>query len=326
MNHQQPRLSIGMPVYNAEQFITEAIDAILAQTYTDFELIISDNASSDRTQEICQAYAAKDRRIKYYRNERNIGVHRNYRRAFQLATGEYFRWATHDDICAPQGIEKCVEVLDRNPDVVLCYTKTKLINEHGTILEQNYDENPLLTNSPHAHIRFRNLIIDSFSRRYRGQQLFGVMRHSVAATTPLLGDYSGGDKPFLARMTLLGKYYEVPEYLFFNREHSQRSSSKEMNSPYLRMRLFNPDTKGEKPVFPRWSVFLDYLSAIKDVPLSLSERIRCYLVLGTWLGKNKNWEQLIKELIKASVWSIYFSKHRQMLVQQHQAEIPSGSS
>lgn len=323
MNYQQPRLSIGMPVYNGEQFIAEAIEAILAQTYTDFELIISDNASSDRTQEICQAYAAKDRRIKYYRNDRNIGVHRNYNRAFQLATGEYFRWATHDDICAPQGIEKCVEVLDQNLDVVLCYTKTKLIDEHGTVLAQNYDENPLLTDSPQPHIRFRNLIIDSFSRPYRGQQLFGVMRTQVAATTSLLGNYSGADKPFLARMVLLGKYYEVPEYLFFNREHSQRSSGKEMNSPYLRMRAFNPDAKGEKPVFPKWSVFLEYLNAVEEVPLSFSERIRCYLVLGNWSIENKNWEQLVKELIKAAIWPIYISMHRQMLVQKHQTEITS---
>lgn len=323
MNHQQPRLSIGMPVYNGEHYITEAIEAILAQTYQDFELIISDNASSDRTQEICQAYAAKDRRIKYCRNDRNIGVHRNYNRAFQLATSEYFRWATHDDICAPQGIEKCIEVLDRNPDVVLCYTKTKLIDEHGTVLEQSYDEDPLLTHSPQPHIRFQNLIVDSFSRLYRGQQLFGVMRHSVAATTPLLGNYSGGDKPFLAHMTLLGKYHEVPEYLFFNREHSQRSSSKEMNSPYLRMRLFNPDATEEKPVFPKWSVFLDYLRAVKDVPLGLSERMRCYLVMGSWLRINKNWEQLVKELIKASAWSFYISRHRDMLVQKHQTEIMS---
>jgi len=321
MNNNKSLLSIGMPVYNGEQYITEAIEAILAQTFEDFELIISDNASSDRTQEICQAYAAKDRRIKYYRNERNLGVHRNYRRAFQLATGKYFRWATHDDICAPQAIEKCIKVLEQNPDVVLCYTKTKLIDEHGTVLEQNYDENPLLTDSPQPHIRFRNLIVDSFSRRYRGQQLFGVMRHSVAATTPLVGDYSGADKDFLARMVLLGKYHEVPEYLFFNREHSQRSSGKEMNSPYLRMQWFNPDEKGEKPVFPRWSVFLGYLRAIKEVPLSITERISCYLVLGTWLRKNKNWEQLAKELIKAAVWSIYFSRHRQMLVQKHQSEI-----
>jgi len=323
MNYGKPRVSVGMPVYNGDRFITEALDAILAQTYQDFELIVSDNASTDRTQEICQAYAAKDRRIKYYRNDRNLGCHRNYNRAFQLASGEYFRWATHDDICAPQSLEKCVEVLEQNPDVVLCYTKTKLIDEHGTVLEQNYDENLLLTHSPQPQIRFRNLIVDSFSRPYRGQQLFGVMRTSVVATTPLLGSYSGGDKSFIARMALLGKFYEVPEYLFFNREHSQRSSSQEMNSPYLRMRLFNPDAKEGKPVFPKWSVFLDYLNAIKDVPLSLSERTRCYLEIGTWLSKNKNGEQLAKELLKASIWSVYFSRHRRMLLQKNQPEITS---
>jgi len=326
MNNSKPRVSIGMPVYNGDRFLAEALDAILAQTYEDFELIISDNASTDSTQEICQAYAAKDRRIKYYRNNCNIGVHRNYRRVFQLATGEYFRWAAHDDICASQSLERCVEVLEQNPDVVLCYTKTKLIDEYGAVLEQNYDENPLLTHSPQPHVRFRNLIIDSFSRLYRGQQLFGVMRTSVAATTPLLEDYSGADKVFIARMALLGKFYEVPDYLFFNREHSQRSSGKEMNSPYLRMQWFNPNAKEGKLVFPKWNVFLGYLNAIKDVPLSLSERTHCYLHMGTWLNRNKNWQQLAKELLKAAVWPIYFSMHRQMLLQKHQAGMTSGSS
>jgi glycosyltransferase involved in cell wall biosynthesis len=325
MNHTRPRVSIGMPVYNGDRFLAEALDAILAQTYADFELIITDNASSDRTQEICQAYAAEDPRIKYYRNERNLGCHRNYNCVFQLASGEYFRWATHDDLCAPQSLEKCVEVLDRNPDVVLCYTKTKLIDEQGAVLEQNYDENPLLTHSPQPYIRFRNLIIDSFSRPYRGQQLFGVMRVNAAVTTPLLGDYSGADKVFIARMSLLGKFHEVPDYLFFNREHSQRSSSKEMNSPYLRMKWFNPDAKAGKPVFPRWSVFLGYLNAIKEVPLSLSERTRCYLQIGAWLLRNKNWDQLAKELLKAAVWPIYFSMHRRMLLQKHQPKITSSS-
>lgn len=331
MSKSQPRVSIGMPVYNGDRYLVEALDAILSQTYTDFELVISDNASSDRTQEICQVYAAKDRRIKYYRNERNIGGHRNYNRVFQLATGEYFRWAAHDDLCTSNHLERCVEILDQDPDVVLCYTKTKLIDEPGAVLPHNYDEHPLLTYSLQPHVRFRNLIIDSFSRAYRGQQLFGLMRVSAAATTPLLGDYSGADLVFISRMGLLGKFYEVPEYLFFNREHPQRSSGQEKNSPYLRTQWFVPNAKEGKLVFPRWSIFLGYLNAIKDVPLSLSERTRCCLHLGTWLSKNKNWEQLAKEILKASVWPIYFSIHRRTLLEKHQLEkhqagIASGSS
>ena len=126
-----PRVSIGLPVYNGEKFIREAIDSIFSQTFEDFELIISDNGSTDRTQQICQAYAAQDLRIRYYRNKKNIGAARNYNLVFELASGEYFKWAAHDDLCAPEYLERCVEILDRDPDVVLCYPKTSIIDEHG---------------------------------------------------------------------------------------------------------------------------------------------------------------------------------------------------
>ncbi len=318
MNYSKPRLSIGMPGYNGDRFLKQALDSILAQTFEDFELIISDNGSTDRTQEICQVYAARDKRIRYYRNERNIGGHRNFNRVFELATGEYFRWAAHDDLCAPESLERCVEMLERHPDVVLCYTKTKLIDEHGKVLDQNYDENPLLTNSPQPHTRFRNLLIDSFSRPYRGQQLYGVMRTSAAATTPLLGDYSGADLVFIARMALLGQFYEVPEYLFFNRHHSQRVSQA-LSNPYLRTTWFDPTSKEGKLVFPKWRVFFGYLTSINKVPLSRFEQIRCYLHAGRWLSKH--WDLLVKEVLKAAVWPIYFSMHRRLSLEKNKAGV-----
>jgi glycosyltransferase involved in cell wall biosynthesis len=94
LGRDKPRLSIGMPVFNGEKYLKEALDSILAQTYSDFELLISDNASTDRTEQICREYAAKDRRIRYYRNEKNIGAPKNFNRVFELSSGKYFRWAT----------------------------------------------------------------------------------------------------------------------------------------------------------------------------------------------------------------------------------------
>lgn len=318
MTFSKPRLSIGLPVYNGDHFLKEILDAILAQTFEDFELLISDNASTDRTQEICQVYAARDKRIKYYRNELNIGGHRNFNRVFELATGEYFKWAAHDDICAPQFLERCVEVLDRNPSVVLCYTKIKVIDEQGTILNKNCDENPLLTNSPKSQVRFRNLIIESFSKPYRGLQLYGVMRRSILADTALLGDYSGADLVLIARLVLIGQFYQIPEYLFFNREHSQRST-RAMSSPYLRTTWFDPTIKQGKLVFPKWRIFFEHLDSIKHASLSLGEKIHCYLHLGTWLSKH--WDVMIKEVLKAAVWPIYFSVHRRVLVEKNKAEV-----
>ena len=112
MLNNKPRVSIGMPVFNGENYLAEALDSLLTQTFSDFELIISDNASTDKTEEICRAYAVRDQRIRYFRNQENLGASRNYNRVFELSSGEYFKWAAHDDLCAPEFLGRCVDVLD----------------------------------------------------------------------------------------------------------------------------------------------------------------------------------------------------------------------
>src|SRR3972149_8539793 len=97
MSKINPRVSVGLPVFNGEQFLRQALDSVLAQTYPGFELIISDNASTDRTQDICEAYATRDKRIQYYRQSKNVGGGRNYNFVFEVSNGEYFKWLAHDD-------------------------------------------------------------------------------------------------------------------------------------------------------------------------------------------------------------------------------------
>ncbi|UBF27329.1 glycosyltransferase [Kovacikia minuta CCNUW1] len=135
MSDRLPRVSVGLAVYNGENYIREAIDSILAQTFEDFELIISDNASTDKTQEICLEYAARDQRIRYDRADRNRGAAWNQNRVFELSTGTYYKLAAHDDVIAPDYLAKCVAVLDQNPAVVLCHSWTRSINEKSEIVE-----------------------------------------------------------------------------------------------------------------------------------------------------------------------------------------------
>jgi glycosyltransferase involved in cell wall biosynthesis len=124
------KVSIGLPVFNGENYLEAAVDSILAQTFKDFELIISDNASTDRTQEICQRYCGRDSRVRYFRSEQNHGAAWNFNRVFELASGEYFKWAAHDDMIAPDFLQKCVAVLDEDPTVVLCHSQVQFINEY----------------------------------------------------------------------------------------------------------------------------------------------------------------------------------------------------
>ena len=124
-------VSIGLPVFNAEQYLEQSLASILSQTYGNFELIISDNASTDATEAICQRYVVRDARVRYHRNSRNHGPTFNFRQVVLLSSGEYFLWAAHDDMFAPEYVERCVAFLEQNPDVVLCYSKSIEIDEQG---------------------------------------------------------------------------------------------------------------------------------------------------------------------------------------------------
>ena len=309
MSSNHPRISIGMPVYNGENFLQQGLDSILAQTYEAFELVISDNASTDRTEEICRAYAQNDRRIRYYRHENNRGPAWNYNYVFELSTGEYFKWSAHDDLYTPDFLSKCVEVLDRDSTVVLCYSKTKFIDENGKILsEYSYH---IDTDHPKPQERFRSLVCVNH-KVHAAVEIFGLTRTAILKTTPLIGYYARGDSVLLVQLSLFGRFYEIPEYLFFNRDHSNRSvKEKQFQIARGRTRVaqligagplpptewFDPSKKG-RIVFPEWRLLWEYFVSIQYGSLSIFERAMCYLYLTYWLGKH--FPKLVRDLLIAT--------------------------
>ena len=132
MSNSKPLVSIGMPVYNGERFIREALDSLLAQDYENFELIISDNASTDRTQDICEEYAKSDPRIRYYRNKENIGSWDNFKKVAELALGKYFMWAAHDDVWHPTYIRELSALLEQYNSAVLAVCQATKIDLDGS--------------------------------------------------------------------------------------------------------------------------------------------------------------------------------------------------
>src|SRR5688572_23794306 len=115
MTARPPRVSVGMPVYNGEKYLVHAFTRLLDQEFVDFELIVCDNASTDGTQEICLQFAQKDPRVRYVRNERNIGLAANHNLAFTLARGEFFKWAAHDDDFPRPMLARFVKALEEAP-------------------------------------------------------------------------------------------------------------------------------------------------------------------------------------------------------------------
>ena len=128
-----PKLSIGLPVYNGEKYVAESLEALLGQSFTDFELIISDNASTDSTGDICRRYEKQDSRVRYFRQPRNIGLAPNHNFVVEQARGELFKWASNDDLYTRDLLERCIDVLDKYPDVVLAHSWTAKVDDSGTL-------------------------------------------------------------------------------------------------------------------------------------------------------------------------------------------------
>jgi len=274
-----PRVSIGVAVYDGERFLPQTLDSLLAQTYTDFELVICDNCSTDRTEQICRSYAERDARIRYYRNTSNIGAPRNFNRAFELSRGEYFKWAGADDLCAPEMVERCVAVLDQRPEVVLTYPKTRLIDENGAAVNDYDDRLDLQFETPHkrlSHLLWNIRMCNA---------VFGLTRSNALRRTRLFGTYSNADLAFLAELALHGLFVELPAPLFCRRFFEL--SSIKYRSPYERMVMFQPGLVGQLS-FPNWRLFIGFLSAIHHAPLSWAEGLRCYARMHIWLRRWRN--------------------------------------
>jgi len=283
MSRKRPRVSIGMPVYNGEKYLAEALDSILAQTYRDFELVISDNASTDNTEQICHRYARADTRIRYYRNERNLGASKNHNSVFELSIGEYFKWAAYDDVLAPEFLEKCVGVLDKDPSIVLCYSKTARIDKHGTIVGTY--EHKMRISSLKPHERFRDII----NKHNPCLPIFGVMRADSLRMTPLFGNYVGTDRNILAEITLIGRVYEIPECLFFRRDHPDAYSYRFYEQGSV-SGAKAADRYQEQVAW--WTAsqfniaelknFVEYFRSVRRVPLKWHERLLCYAQVNSW--------------------------------------------
>lgn len=285
-----PRVSIGMPVYNGERFVAEAIDSVLQQTYSDFELIICDNASTDRTEEICRAYASKDPRVRYYRNSQNIGAGGNVQRVFELSNAPYFKWAFHDDICGPRFLEKCVPVLDQCPNVVLCHPRSAFIDEHGKFLREHTVTCNLRSASPSD--RARQYLLESTSAYH---PVFGLIRKIALEKTSLIAPYINSDLVLILQLALLGEIYEVSDQLVFFRDHSGRTNRRFQT--YAEMVSWHDPSKRSRWQFPRWRVVLELARSINHARLDPRGAVDCYWALLKWC--RWDYKGYIREIIYA---------------------------
>jgi glycosyltransferase involved in cell wall biosynthesis len=305
MTGSQPvRVSIGMPVYNGEKYLRDALESILAQTYAPFELIISDNASTDGTAEICRAYAARDRRIRYYRNERNMGIARNFNRVFELSSGEYFKWASHDDRIEPEFLDRCLAELDRDPELVLCETRCRIIDAAGSIIGEEA-VNAARLGSPIRHRRLSYLLR---SDRTAAGEYFGLMRSGILRRSSLMRDYPGGENPMRIELGLWGRIAVIPEHLFHFRLHAEQYYER---NPALHDNIeWSENGRAGGRIYPHWRRLRDYGRAVRIVPMSRKDRLLCRLRVTAWAFSGLNWARLLADPIWAAVPGLWNPYHR----------------
>jgi glycosyltransferase involved in cell wall biosynthesis len=273
----------------------------------ELELIICDNASTDATESICRRYAARDPRVRYVRHETNVGPAANYNSGLEIARGEYFHWQAHDDIVAPDFLQRCIDVLDADPSAVLVYPRTMIIDDHANEVEP-YDF-VLETAAENVQRRFRELVL-ARCREHRNFEIFGVMRTSVARQIPGQGAWAHGDRVFTVRMALRGRLVNIEPRLFLARRHAAQSmQTRPMRvlpgaghsvlarwlgpGPLPPPEWWNPRL-ADRICFPDWNLLRQYANSISAAPLDFSQRLRCRAVLGEWVARY--WMKLARDV------------------------------
>jgi len=271
-----PRLSIGLPVYNGEDYVAESLESLLGQTYEDFELIVSDNASTDGTADICQGYAKQDSRVRYFRQSRNLGCNPNHNFVIAQARGELFKLASDDDLYARDLLKRCIEVLDQCPQYVLAHAWSALIDASGTVT--NVVEYPVASDAPRAPDRFRSMLFDGW-----GDDDGGVIRTKVLQQVKPYDSYHFADRVFMTEVGLHGPFYQVPDWLWFRRQHPQQAGMQ--RSMRDRCAVLDP-RRADRLRHPAVRLYGEYVlgfaSAVRRAPLSGPDRRECYQILGRW--------------------------------------------
>jgi len=295
-----PRVSVGLPVFNGAVWLPETIESLLAQTYRDFELVISDNASTDETQSICERHAAQDGRIRYLRQDTNRGLCWNWNHVFEVSRGQYFKWAACDDLYGPTFLESTVRVLDEHPDVTWCHTLSRHIDANGNPIPGEKTPEISHVNAVNGSTRCCCRTSDCPSQRFKavllgqnGLDCYGVIRSELVRQTRLLLPYFGAEKVLTGELALRGRYFEVPEVLFFARIHEEAAGN--LHSTAEQRRLMNPADKKWRS--DRLALLSGYVGSVHRAPLTFAERVRCYFAIVRYLLQVSKWKAVFRKAI-----------------------------
>jgi Glycosyl transferase family 2 len=265
MSPRAPLVTIGIPVYNGERYLSRTIESLLAQTLEDFELVIADNASNDATQSLCEEFSRRDPRVRYVRHQANIGAPRNWNCLVHRANGEYFKWASANDHVAPTMLARCVETMMLDTSIVLCYGHTLLIDETDRPIK--VFEGDLDVSMAQPSVRF-SVVCSGLTLN---NAMCGLIRTDTLRKTALDRLYPSGDMALMSELALHGKLRLLPEVLLHRRQTPGTFTS--MLTPIQIQRTYDPGARVPMKLL-RGRRHVDNLRCIARAPISLDEKLR----------------------------------------------------
>ena len=236
-----PLVSIGMPAYNGEKTIRVSIESLLAQDYPNFELIICDDASTDQTGDICRDFAGKDQRIRYYRNEINLGMYANWMRLLDLSSGTYFMWSANDDLRKPLFVTRMVNELEQYSQAGVAMSATELVLEdHSHFGEVRYQGIADPNNMSHFKLMMRSAGLGRGRKKY-AVYIYGLYRRELLKSAMrYFEDTLFSDRLFVTLMTLITRFRYVDETLYIKMRHPKykirypHEKADKLSSSYLK--------------------------------------------------------------------------------------------
>ncbi len=271
------QITIGMPVYNSEATIAEAIESVQGQTRSDWRLVIADNASTDGTASVVAAYAADDHRIELIRQPTNRGQAANFQTVFEAATTELFMWLSGDDLLRQDYLEICAEALDEHQELIGVFTASVGMDENGEVVGRFRERSGVQRESTSRPERFAAALHATV-----GFAMFGLYRKVVLARSPLLEPYVGSDRVLAGAIALLGPIRELPQDAFVRRVHAGQYS-RAVNTN--RSRYLSYAGRPAPRFRPLWTTRITTLSRLAwRTPGPLEERLALQrIVFGSFL-------------------------------------------
>jgi len=290
-----PKVSLGFPVYNGEKYLRFALDSLVQQNYPDFELVISDNASTDGTNAICLEYASRDSRIRYSRNKENTGLAANHNRVLELSRGEYFKWVAHDDEYSRDMLTRFVHVFSQAPpSVSVVYSQCEIIDEDGKVIGVSSDAVETKHSLPCR--RVAQLLLNASIYNFT----YGLVRTSTLRKTRLYGTYPLADRVLFAELAMLGEIWEVREPLLRLRFHSGRTFQAHTTPEAVR-KLFDPAGRKKNSFLSLEArAHLELVRSSYQTPPRLRDKASCLItaLVVPWWVRFKNFGGMQKRRLR----------------------------